>query len=451
MKNYIFKWLIFIISTALIGLLSIQIYWNYKNYIQTQEVIHKDINRIFDGVMKTYYENEFSKMKKNEKKELNRNEKIIYLEKKENFRGSKKLKLIPNKLDFAKKMPDSTFIKQISRIIVELRFSDSLNIKRIDSLTKIAFKENYYDLKYKIFNDRKKYVKLDEDTLNVVKYKTSSNMEKNNDLYLKYEKPFNHIWKKSAFEFIISFFITLLLIIGFIWLFKIIQNQKKIDLTKNDFISNISHELKTPITVVGTAVESIKHFYLTHDSERTNKYLDIAAHHNKKLGVIVEKILETASLDAKQLNLKLEYINLSLFLENFLKNNELQFTHQTLTSKIDNKIYANIDVFHFENVIQNLYDNAQKYGGSEIFFRLYKNSSFLYLEIEDSGILNKKFDHEIFNKFYRIPKGNIHAVKGHGIGLYYVKKVIEKHQGQIEILHLPQTLFQIKLPINDKV
>ena len=230
---------------------------------------------------------------------------------------------------------------------------------------------------------------------------------------------------------------------------KIIQQQKELAAIKNDLISNITHEFKTPIATVSTAIEAIENFNVIDDKQKTQKYLTMSAVQLKKLHQMVEKLLETATLDSEQLMLKKETLDVVAMTEKLVNKYQLLSKNKTLIFSSNlQPIYLNIDVFHFENVISNLIDNAIKYGGSTI--EIHINSILKSVEIsiaDDGDGIEKNQQEKIFDKFYRVPKGNTHDVKGFGIGLYYCKKIVEKHRGILVLSsNNNQTIFKITLP-----
>jgi signal transduction histidine kinase len=164
---------------------------------------------------------------------------------------------------------------------------------------------------------------------------------------------------------------------------------------------------------------------------------------------MVEKLLETATLDSEQLLLKKETTDVVAMTEKLVNKYQLLSNNKTLIfSSNANPISLNIDVFHFENVVSNLIDNAIKYGGNTV--EIHINSTFKSVEIsiaDDGDGIEKNQQEKIFDKFYRVPKGNTHDVKGFGIGLYYCKKIVEKHHGILVLSsNNNQTIFKITLP-----
>ena len=275
----------------------------------------------------------------------------------------------------------------------------------------------------------------------------SSFLPKNQKLQISFSDPTILLLKRSFTEIFLSLLLSLSIIFCLLYLLRTINKQKKIDLIKNDLISNITHEFKTPITTISTAIEGIKNFNHLDDKEKTNRYLDISGQQLKKLEIMVEKLLETASLDSNKLELKKETINIIPLLKSNVEKHQMASEKILAFTTNQEEINWNVDVFHFENAVSNLIDNAIKYGGKNIAIEINQVKNLLTIAVKDNGnTIDKSQRDKIFDQFYRIPKGNIHDVKGFGIGLFYAKKITEKHNGSLELIPSEtQTIFQITL------
>ena len=256
--------------------------------------------------------------------------------------------------------------------------------------------------------------------------------------------------KRGLWGILISTLLIIAVISCLFYLLNIIKQQKQLAEVKNDLISNITHEFKTPIATIGVALESINSFDGINSKEKTKKYVDMSSQQLKKLNVMVEKILETATLDSENLKLNFETIDLKTLLKTQVEKYQSQQSSKNIhfSSNIET-LEMKLDRFHFENAINNILDNAIKYGGNQIEVVLEKNKKEVIIEIKDNGGgLTKPQSQRIFEKFYRVPKGNTHDVKGFGIGLYYTNTIIEKHQGTIKVDALSNlTKFIISLPL----
>jgi two-component system phosphate regulon sensor histidine kinase PhoR len=269
----------------------------------------------------------------------------------------------------------------------------------------------------------------------------------NEKLKISFSDPTVLLLKRSMIEIILSLLLSLSIVGSLFYLLRIINRQKRIDEIKNDLISNITHEFKTPITTISSAIEGIKNFNSVNDPKKTNRYLDIASQQLEKLANMVEKLLETASLESDNLKLSKEPLNIVQLLKTNVEKHLLNTSNKTIDFISNQKeLILDVDAFHFENAISNLIDNALKYGGNQIEVCLKLDKKMIEITVQDNGIEIDKNQHEkIFEKFYRIPKGNIHDVKGFGIGLYYSKKIIEKHQGTLELIVNSKNIFKITL------
>ena len=254
------------------------------------------------------------------------------------------------------------------------------------------------------------------------------------------------ILKRGMVDLFISLLISVSVIGSLLYLYKIINQQKQLAEIKNDLISNITHEFKTPIATVTSALEGIANFNQQNDPEKTAKYLDMSNDQLKKLNLMVEKLLETATLDSDELSLRKEPVNLTQLLSAMIEKYKMLAGDKGLSFVAPSSdVIIEADPFHLENALSNLVDNAIKYGGSEVQVILAQLGSRAQVVVQDNGgFIEKSQKERVFDKFYRIPTGNQHDVKGFGIGLYYSRKIIEKHGGSIDLVLKPQlTSFEV--------
>jgi len=247
--------------------------------------------------------------------------------------------------------------------------------------------------------------------------------------------------------------IVLLVSFFFIYSLVIIFRQKKVSEVKNDFINNMTHELKTPISTISLSSEMLLQ-KADISQEHVKKYANIIFEENKRLEQQVERVLNVAKLDKNELVLNKEIIDIKEILFQLKENFETfqkASNSQLLLSLSEGSHSLNGDPVHLTNVLYNLMDNAVKYseGAIHIAITTEVSSSHLIIEFEDKGIgISKEHQKSIFDKFYRVPTGNVHNVKGFGLGLYYVKLIVEGHGGKILMRSIPKegTVFTIKLP-----
>jgi two-component system phosphate regulon sensor histidine kinase PhoR len=249
--------------------------------------------------------------------------------------------------------------------------------------------------------------------------------------------------------------IIVLVLIFFGYSLAIIIRQKRLSEVKTDFINNMTHELKTPISTISLSSEMLMRIDLNEDPEKIRKYAGIIYKENKRLENQVERVLNVAKLDKDKVVLNKENFDVHDLLTEVKENFEFNQLNQggkiDLNCSAENyKIQA--DPVHLTNVVYNLLDNAVKYCSTKPQIKLStrneKNN--LVIEISDNGIGMKREDLKlIFDKFYRVPTGNIHNVKGFGLGLYYVKLIIDAHDGKIDVKSTLNkgTTFTISLPI----
>lgn len=346
---------------------------------------------------------------------------------------------------------DNALAKLTSRVIYSIA-SDSLKINTMNSLVKEELSRKRIDVDYGIsFTDpRGKQQFSNTEIIKSAVLSTtseSSYLPERSSLKLSFTNGTATILKNNLLGIFLSFILMAAVVSSLLYLLHIIREQKQLAEIKNDFISNMTHEFKTPIATIGVALESIQHFNTSNDPEKTKKYVDMSSQQIGKLNVMVEKLLETATLDQNALALNKQESNLADLMEVMHHKYSQTYTDKTISfSSNADQVWATVDAFHIENAIDNIIDNAVKYGGERIDIMLEKAKTAVHITIKDSGNeLTKSQASQIFEKFYRVPKGNTHDVKGFGIGLYYTKTIIEKHEGTLRVTTSPTT-FKITMP-----
>ncbi len=501
MQKNRYKSILYFISAVILVTLVIQIYWNFKNYQASKQQLVNEVQISLDNAVDQYYE------------ELAKNQTFSFISnaKNLNYFSNKQLDKILKRIDSTKKhfsrsnLSDSIKTSEISfyrnknidstkQFIKVLQLSDSietmLNISEHDSITISTHTNPFEALTSKIVIS----ISQDEVNLNTIdsllnvelvrkkvsadytlKYTNGLEQLHNNNicdtitihknqLYTQskssYLPPHSSlklfftnttitILKKNLLGILLSFILMTAVIGCLLYLLQIITHQKHLAALKNDLISNITHEFKTPIATISAALEGIQNFNQENDQEKTKKYLNMSSGQLNKLNTMVEKILETATLDSDELQLNLEETNLTPLIHTIAEKHKVNSPEKNITfTNSHENIWRKIDVFHFENAINNMVDNAIKYGGNSVGISIINTDSHILIEIRDNGTgLTKAHKEKIFEKFYRVPKGNTHDVKGFGIGLFYTKTIIEKHKGTIQLsLDQGLTNFKITLP-----
>lgn len=249
--------------------------------------------------------------------------------------------------------------------------------------------------------------------------------------------------------------VLLLVIIFFAYTLFIILKQKRLSEIQKDFINNMTHEFKTPITTIAVSTEVLKDPNIVNQPERLLNYASIIERENFRLKQQVERVLQMARLDKEDIGLKRENVDLHLIIQDSIRHVSmaLQETNGTITMDLSaSKHELKADKLHLTNVFNNLFDNAIKYCKTtpKIIVRSGNVKEGIVVEVQDNGIgINQENKKRIFQKFYRVPTGNVHDVKGFGLGLSYVRTVIEAHQGRISVNSVLEEgcTFKIVLPL----
>ena len=241
-------------------------------------------------------------------------------------------------------------------------------------------------------------------------------------------------WMLSA-----SIILIVLLFFSFSYTIATILRQKKLSVMKNDFINNMTHEFKTPISTISLACEALSDKEFQKSEELTSSYINIVSEENKRLGQMAEKILQSAIIEKGELKPRTDRIDIHKVISDVIRNIGIQVEIRdgSLTSNL--KAVESVllgDKVHLTNIIYNLLDNANKYTPRkpQIVVTTENIKGGIVITIEDNGIgISKTHQKKIFEKLYRVPTGDIHDVKGFGLGLSYVKFMVEKHGGKINV------------------
>lgn len=468
--------LIFIIL-AIVATIGLQFHWNVKNYQENERRLLNDIQIAFDNGVENYFAESAKKdimlfigdRKPNVKmrteipiRDSVFAQKITYLKKGKSESRSTTIRITGDHvmLDSLRmkmpvpelaigRAPNPEMREFANRIFVSM-LRDSIDLKRLDSVVSkelsrkdIGIVHNIRHLKHPVGKGHP------DDFMKVKTYAKSTYLAPGQKLLLAYHHPTLLALKRSSTEIILSLLFSLSIIGCLLYLLHVINRQKKVEEIRNDLISNITHEFKTPITTVISAIEGIRNFNAQNDREKTARYLDISQRQMEKLQDMVEKLLDTATLDTDALVLKKEPVDIVAMLHAITEKYVVGEQTKSITPVAEmESLVIQADAFHLENALGNIVDNAVKYGGQRINIRLEAGHTAVNISVEDDGPGIDDWHRErIFEKFYRIPTGNVHNVKGFGIGLFYSRKIIEKHGGRLELLPSKGlTVFKITLP-----
>jgi len=327
---------------------------------------------------------------------------------------------------------------------------DSLKLKEINAAYTGALKQEKLDIPFTILrldsSEESYEPTFNEVTVgfvNPVTYK------------LKLGNTFPYLIKRITLPIVFSILLLGITILSFILLYKNLLKQRHLAELKNDFISNITHELKTPIATVGVAIEALKKFNAIHDPERTKEYLDISSNELQRLNLLVDKVLKLSMFEKKEMELKKEPFDMQELINEVLNIMKLQFEkhHASVNVKTEGDNFTiEADRLHITSVLYNLLDNALKYSRENPVIEIQLSAlprDIVELKVSDNGIgIAKEYQRKILDKFFRVPMGNRHNTKGYGLGLSYVSEIVHRHMGFIVVdSELGKgTTFTIKLP-----
>ncbi|MEZ4722340.1 MAG: HAMP domain-containing sensor histidine kinase [Flavobacteriales bacterium] len=373
--------------------------------------------------------------------------------------------------DIQRHRGDSTFlvdpVKEISDNFYRVQISEELQPFYLENMLKTEFlnRELNFDFEYSIyncFNDSvvfSKTVRNEEDA--VLKTNSAPSIKWDDDGHY-----FSVFFPTMDFEilgemkfWLASSIILLFVLVFFAYVINIILKQKRLSEIKNDFINNMTHELKTPISTIALSSDVLLQPGVESNPERLKNYAQIIKSENQRLQSQVERVLQIARLDKDDQQLSKSTVNVNELLELAIPTIKMNFEDRNIVIHSNLKadpatVYA--DEMHVTNILYNLLDNAAKYGGEqpqiEVTTRNTKKG--LSITVKDNGPgISKDQQKLVFEKFYRIPTGNVHDVKGFGIGLHYVKTITEAHGGRVRLTSEPGNgaAFEVLLPYGTEI
>lgn len=399
---------VIIMTIALIGLLGIQLYWIHSASTVKESSFRRSVN---EAMAKVVY-------------------KLERLEK----RRAAEINPFPVMLSFNKHLDYSLFITSNE---MDSLISLELNIRGVDTRFQFGIYKPEYDLfiMEKSSDYRKQLIQIgyayplfSYDLFTTPEYLL---------IFFPYEKQFllTELWGML----LISIILIIVIVYTFSYTITILIRQKKISDMKSDFMNNMTHEFRTPISTISLACEAIGDKELPKSEKFYTNYIDIIQEENNRLSILSERILQAAVLEKGELKMHLEIVDLHAVIRDVIKNIRIQVEIK------DGEIRTNLqakpsqlegDKVHLTNLVYNLLDNATKYTPRKPEIRIHTENSGqgITLSIRDNGTgISKHEQKKIFDKLYRIPTGNIHNVRGFGLGLSYVKAIVGEHKGKITI------------------
>lgn len=264
-----------------------------------------------------------------------------------------------------------------------------------------------------------------------------------------------HILSKMWGQIALAFFLVGIVILAFRFMYKSLKEQHRMAAMKNDFISNMTHELKTPVATVSVAIEALKNFSVLNNPERTREYLDISAAELNRLSLLIDKVLRINMFEAEKLEIEKQAIDLCSLTAEVVQAQQLQAEkfHAKITWQAPpQSVLVKGDRLHLMSVLYNLLDNALKYRSEhpeiEVGLRQIDGRALWWVRDNGPGIA-QEYQGKIFEKFFRVPQGDRHDTKGYGLGLSYVHEVVHKHGGAIQVDCEPGKgcTFTVNLPV----
>jgi signal transduction histidine kinase len=463
---------------TIMATISIQIYWNFINYKANKQELVNQVQQSLNNAVDTYYteiaKTNWMSIIGTDTVNLRAVQKVINVSSGDTISMPHNDTSSPSKIDrhmvyeptdsvkthaFSFRLDNNLLdsaglLNELAAKIVVSVTNDTIQLGKIKTLLIAEFEERNWPIEFALIARDKNCDELNKtfdcepvrslDLANIGKnalssFATSAYLHQNAELEIQFSNISKILFQKSLAGIIMSLTLAITIIVCLFYLLSIIKRQKQVAEIKNDFINNITHEFKTPITTITAALESIQNFNHENDQVRNEKYLNTSREQLNKLNLMVEKILDIATLDSDQLQINKEPIDINLLITQLAEKHNLLGSDKTIELKLEQTMDKSmVDPFHFENVVTNLVDNALKYGGSLITVAFSKVSKGFELIVSDNGMgIGKREQSLVFDKFYRVPHGNIHNVKGFGIGLYYSRNIIEKHGGSLSVESQP--------------
>ncbi|MBE0646773.1 MAG: HAMP domain-containing histidine kinase [Bacteroidales bacterium] len=423
MKRNVLVGIIVIMTIALIGLLGVQLYWIRSASSVKEASFRRSVN---EAMAKVVY-------------------KIERLEK----RRAAEINPFPGMLSFNKHLDYSLFS---STHEMDSLISLELNIRGVDTRFQFGIYQPEFDLfiMEKSSEYRKQLIQIgyayplfSADMFTTPEYLL---------IYFPYERQFllTELWGML----LISIILIVVIVYTFSYTITVLIRQKKISDMKSDFINNMTHEFKTPISTISLACEALGDKELPRSESFYDTYIEMIREENSRLSILSERILQAAVLEKGEMKMQLEMIDLHTIIRDVMKSIRIQVEikdGEIRTNLLANPSVMEGDKVHLTNLVYNLLDNATKYTPRKPDIRITTENSNrgITLSIQDNGIgISKQEQKKIFDKLYRIPTGNIHNVRGFGLGLSYVKAIVGEHHGKIttESEINKGTLFRIYFP-----
>ncbi len=313
--------------------------------------------------------------------------------------------------------------------------SDTLKITDIKKVTELAFSKEKLDIPFSIH----KINGSGDERMHPAKGEVTVGFSKPVTYKLELGNTIPYLFRKLLSPLLFSLFLISVTIASFVLLYRNLLQQKRLAVLKDDFISNVTHELKTPIATVNVALEAMKNFNAINDPVKTRDYLDISQGELQRLSLLVDKVLRISMFENKEILLNTEIVPIDSLISEVAASMRLQFEKKSAVVNIESEgdnLTVKADRLHMMSVVYNLFDNALKYSGDNplINVKLKDQGDQVALIFSDNGMgIPSAYRERIFEKFFRVPHGDTHNVKGYGLGLSYVAQIVQQHKGNIRV------------------
>lgn len=462
------------IVLSLVGIGGIVGVWLYGGYVDRREMFVNDVERSLFNAVQSYYDGHLGIINENRNRSVAREGKLLVSRIKEMYSNVDEAK-IQNLWDSlaqermrryaerreAKKEDGEPAAIMPSFMLQNIDFSESA-LNEVNGLLKkgLATKgiATPVQLAIKTIDPERRgrgkhRVKVEDDGT-IMTRPILINPAEQEFLVGRFDQPIIFLLGKMAVQLVFSVLLILALISAFIYLLWTINRQNKQALLRKSFVNNMTHELKTPVATVMAAIESVQRYGARDDKSKMERYLDISHRELQHLSNMIEKVLQLDIDEVKGIVLHKTNVNLVHLLEEGAEMAKIG-AKKTVTIDFDSGFEALLipaDSSHLKNVVSNLLDNAIKYSGESVKIKigLRKEGTNALITVSDNGQgIDAMYLKDIFEMFFRVPSGNLHPVKGFGLGLAYVKKVIKQHGGTIHVDSTlgKGTIFTLSIPI----
>ena len=297
------------------------------------------------------------------------------------------------------------------------------------------------------------HIPIDENMVFMDRYNYDKNKHEMAIIFSQYE---SYLLSKILPQIIFAFILVSITAFSLIFTYRGFVKQVRLNMLRSDFINNITHELKIPVATAKAALEALRSFGLKADENITEEYLEMVSKEMNRLDSLTTRVLEHAKMEGQKHSMNLEETDLTAFSEHIVKSMKVLLKSQGVNINFaspDIPIKVSIDNVYVEGVIKNLIDNSVKYGGSNVAIQivLWQDERYAYVSVSDNGPgIPKEYVNKVFDKFFRVPKGDKHNVKGYGLGLSFVDLVMKYHKGSIKGENLKEggCRFTLRFPLD---